>query len=345
MAIAKNSRVEGRKSLNFHSTVSIAVLVAFCFICAWMAMSFIAPLQNSELKVSQTINEVKHIVGDNASKQFESENYLRNQEGHKGIGELYDNTSVENRLDDTMRKRSDEKKDSDRNLNSESAETETLGVQTIVEKNLDENDSNNKLGAETSTGNNERQDEIDSETVEDEIKKNRHSKVKEGADEIDMGSRDSSQTSKEAFDADTKSGILNNATAESGTWSTQTVETLHDKETQKSLILNDNNKYEWKLCKTTAGPEYIPCLDNWQTIRRLPSISHYEHWERHCPDKALTCLVPLPEGYRIPIKWPRSREMVSGMYWMKITYCYLMLKSFLAPIADMVQECTTHKAC
>lgn len=76
-------------------------------------MSFIAPLQNSELQVSRTIDEMKNIVGENGSKQFENcsadildestkadlqenksdrGNQLRNQEEQKAMGELYDNT-------------------------------------------------------------------------------------------------------------------------------------------------------------------------------------------------------------------------------------------------------------
>lgn len=72
----------------------------------------------------------------------------------------------------------------------------------------------------------------------------------------------------------------------------------------------DEDGYKWELCHVTAGPDYIPCLDNLQAIRKLPSTEHYEHRERHCPHEAPTCLVPLPEGYRQPIKWPRSRGQV-----------------------------------
>ncbi|KAG8078470.1 hypothetical protein GUJ93_ZPchr0007g6214 [Zizania palustris] len=58
--------------------------------------------------------------------------------------------------------------------------------------------------------------------------------------------------------------------------------------------------------------EYIPCLDNEEEIRRLPSTEHGERFERHCPakDKALSCLVPAPKGYKAPIPWPRSRDEV-----------------------------------
>ncbi|XP_054788652.1 probable methyltransferase PMT25 [Prosopis cineraria] len=344
MAIVKNSRVEERKKLNYYSTVSVAVFVAFCLLGVWIVMSFIAPLQNSELLVSETINEVKNIVGEDASTQFEnssadivdestkadlqankseSENHLKDQEEQKATGELYGNTAVANRLEDTTRESSDEKNDSDkgsstkekdfnRNLNSESVETETLGVQTIDEKDSDKNVGDNKIGTDKSTDNIRHQAERAGETVEEMIKKNMLSKTEQSTRESIMESHESSQTSEDAFNADTGSGILNggSATAENGTWSTQAVESQHEKETQKSLMSNDSNKYEWKLCKTTAGPEYIPCLDNWRAIRKLQSISHYEHWERHCPEEAPTCLVPLPKGYRIPINWPRSREMI-----------------------------------
>jgi hypothetical protein len=64
--------------------------------------------------------------------------------------------------------------------------------------------------------------------------------------------------------------------------------------------------------------EYIPCLDNQEEIRRLPSTERGERFERHCPakDNALSCLVPAPKGYKAPIPWPQSRDEVSthGVY-------------------------------
>ncbi|TVU36537.1 hypothetical protein EJB05_18474, partial [Eragrostis curvula] len=58
--------------------------------------------------------------------------------------------------------------------------------------------------------------------------------------------------------------------------------------------------------------EYIPCLDNEEEIKRLPSTEGGERFERHCPakDKALSCLVPAPKGYKAPIPWPGSRDEV-----------------------------------
>ncbi|RZB72892.1 putative methyltransferase PMT11 isoform B [Glycine soja] len=58
--------------------------------------------------------------------------------------------------------------------------------------------------------------------------------------------------------------------------------------------------------------EYIPCLDNEDAIRKLPSTEKGERFERHCPEqgRGLNCLVPAPNGYRTPIPWPRSRDEV-----------------------------------
>ncbi|KAL2333286.1 hypothetical protein Fmac_014499 [Flemingia macrophylla] len=58
--------------------------------------------------------------------------------------------------------------------------------------------------------------------------------------------------------------------------------------------------------------EYIPCLDNEDAIRKLPSTEKGERFERHCPEKGqgLNCLIPAPRGYRTPIPWPRSRDEV-----------------------------------
>ena len=67
---------------------------------------------------------------------------------------------------------------------------------------------------------------------------------------------------------------------------------------------------EWNICDFEGATDYIPCLDNKEVIKNLPSTKHYEHRERHCPTSAPTCLVPLPQDYRSPIKWPQSRNEV-----------------------------------
>lgn len=60
--------------------------------------------------------------------------------------------------------------------------------------------------------------------------------------------------------------------------------------------------------------EHIPCHDKSFTKRLLKNLNlqRKENLERHCPplEKRLFCLVPPPEGYKLPIRWPRSRDYV-----------------------------------
>ncbi|MCH81575.1 putative methyltransferase PMT26-like, partial [Trifolium medium] len=90
--------------------------------------------------------------------------------------------------------------------------------------------------------------------------------------------------------------------------SNEAAESKTETESQKSS--NQSSGFNWKLCNVTAGPDYIPCLDNLKAIRNLKSTKHYEHRERQCPQDPPTCLVPLPEGYKRPIEWPKSREKI-----------------------------------
>ncbi|KAF9588338.1 hypothetical protein IFM89_008768, partial [Coptis chinensis] len=60
--------------------------------------------------------------------------------------------------------------------------------------------------------------------------------------------------------------------------------------------------------------ELIPCLDKnliYQMRLKL-DLSLMEHYERHCPlpKRRFNCLIPPPTDYKVPVKWPRSRDEV-----------------------------------
>ncbi|OAY65291.1 putative methyltransferase PMT8 [Ananas comosus] len=60
--------------------------------------------------------------------------------------------------------------------------------------------------------------------------------------------------------------------------------------------------------------ELIPCLDRnliYQMRLKL-DLNLMEHYERHCPqpERRYNCLIPPPPGYKVPIKWPKSRDEV-----------------------------------
>ncbi|KAG6593834.1 putative methyltransferase PMT8 [Cucurbita argyrosperma subsp. argyrosperma] len=60
--------------------------------------------------------------------------------------------------------------------------------------------------------------------------------------------------------------------------------------------------------------ELIPCLDRHliYQMRLKLDLSLMEHYERHCPppERRFNCLIPPPAGYKVPIKWPKSRDEV-----------------------------------
>ncbi|KAI4321173.1 hypothetical protein MLD38_034589 [Melastoma candidum] len=60
--------------------------------------------------------------------------------------------------------------------------------------------------------------------------------------------------------------------------------------------------------------ELIPCLDRnlIYQLKLKPNVTLMEHYERHCPPKErrYNCLVPPPIGYKVPIRWPASRDEV-----------------------------------
>ncbi|OWM69927.1 probable methyltransferase PMT23 [Punica granatum] len=78
----------------------------------------------------------------------------------------------------------------------------------------------------------------------------------------------------------------------------------------RDLVRAEAARFKWSLCKGPVAVDYIPCLDNYQAIKALKSKRHMEHRERHCPSPAPRCLVPFPTGYRVPVPWPKSRDMI-----------------------------------
>lgn len=56
--------------------------------------------------------------------------------------------------------------------------------------------------------------------------------------------------------------------------------------------------------------EYTPCEDTKRSVRFERARLIYR--ERHCPmmDEKLGCLIPAPPGYKNPLPWPKSRELV-----------------------------------
>ncbi|XP_010270332.1 PREDICTED: probable methyltransferase PMT26 isoform X2 [Nelumbo nucifera] len=342
MAFGKNARADSRRSSSSYcSTVTIIVFVALCLVGVWMmTSSSVVPVQRVDTSSQDTNTEVKQVT-ESGSRQFEDspgdlpEDAMKGdsststlQDDSKSDEQENQNTpeqtiEIEEKQEEKPEENDDKKteeeskteneNDGDGKMdveeskkeepNSESEETKTEGSEG--EQTESEESSGEKKDSE------DKVEERSEETKqEDKVESNIEEKTKQDQEEkeqsLDENKKDG-QVPSEVFPAGSQSEILNETTTENGAFSTQAVESKNEKDTQKS---KDKKGYSWKLCNVTAGPDYIPCLDNLQAIRKLPSTKHYEHRERHCPEEAPTCLVSLPEGYKIPIKWPKSREKI-----------------------------------
>uniref|UniRef100_M8AXX8 Methyltransferase n=1 Tax=Aegilops tauschii TaxID=37682 RepID=M8AXX8_AEGTA len=129
---------------------------------------------------------------------------------------------------------------------------------------------------------------------------------------------------------DGQAELLMERAAQNGSFTTQTAESTNEQKTRAEKKKNKKKKkaaskaeaeaepeaavslptHVWKLCNTSTGEDYIPCLDNEAAIKKLKTDIHYEHRERHCPSHPPTCLVPAPPSYKDPIRWPVSRSKI-----------------------------------
>lgn len=225
--------------------------------------------------------------------------------------------------EDGERKTDEEETKTDKEeSNSDGGETKTDGGENgsdgqgnseegSGEKKSDLDESEQKSNSNESEKKSENLDETKDEKkvdgqIEEKVEQNDNKESEEKSSEEKENGQAPNQSLSEVFPSGAQSELLNETTTKIGAWSTQATESKNEEAQTSTQQIG----YTWKLCNVTAGPDYIPCLDNWQAIRSLRSTKHYEHRERHCPEEAPTCLVSLPEGYRRSIEWPKSREKV-----------------------------------
>ncbi|XWS42117.1 hypothetical protein CRYUN_Cryun17cG0141400 [Craigia yunnanensis] len=75
------------------------------------------------------------------------------------------------------------------------------------------------------------------------------------------------------------SSVPKESTESKKSWKTQKTQSENEREGRKD---ESNGKaiygYTWQLCNVTAGPDYIPCLDNEKALKTLHNTKHFEHW-------------------------------------------------------------------
>ncbi|KAG9138997.1 hypothetical protein Leryth_027155 [Lithospermum erythrorhizon] len=341
MALGKYSRVDNKKSSGCCSTVTIVGFVALCLVGVWMlTSSSVVPIENSEVSSSENKNDIstKAVVSDsnknngtgnnstdtsandNKSKQFEDNSGdlpagATNEDANnqqEEISTYVDNgksTEGNEEEKETEVKKEDGESRSDETGETTKEEGESKANNIEIEEGKSDADgaseeASNEPKSDTEEGEKKSEESLEETQNEDKGDGQIQEKVDEKKDDDSYKGSDT-ETSNEVYPAGAQSELLNETTTQSGSFSTQAAESKNSKEGQGSQTV-----YNWKVCDTSAGPDYIPCLDNMEAIRHLTSTKHYEHRERHCPENPPTCLVPLPEGYQRSIEWPTSREKI-----------------------------------
>ncbi|KAJ0588024.1 putative S-adenosyl-L-methionine-dependent methyltransferase [Helianthus annuus] len=307
MAQGKYSRVDGKKSSSC-STATIIVVVGVCLVGVWMFMSSsAAPGQNSDLPV---IQESKQKESTKVSSQFEDNSGdLSSDDSAKDESNQENTQNEESSTNENDTNTEDESKSTEENSNSNESENSNSDSNESENSNSESNESeSSNTNSESNESENSNSESNESENSNSDANE---SEKKEEKVEKDETEENSSDNKTEDLSAATQSEISKETNAQNGAFSTQEAESATEKQSQKPSISKKNQEvYQWKTCNVSAGPDYIPCLDNLEAIRHLHGRSHYEHRERHCPTDPPTCLVSLPIGYKTPIKWPRSREQI-----------------------------------
>ncbi|KAL8255282.1 hypothetical protein R6Q59_033503 [Mikania micrantha] len=80
-----------------------------------------------------------------------------------------------------------------------------------------------------------------------------------------------------------------------------------DFESHHQLVIQDSHMPDFPICNMSYS-EYTPC----QEVTRGNEFDRemLKYRERHCPrkDELLHCLIPAPPKYKLPFKWPKSRD-------------------------------------
>uniref|UniRef100_A0A0D3BS77 Methyltransferase n=1 Tax=Brassica oleracea var. oleracea TaxID=109376 RepID=A0A0D3BS77_BRAOL len=295
MAMGKYSRVDGKKSSSYGLTITIVLIVSLCLVGTWMfTSSWSASDDSAGYSSTDTAKDVDSVTKNVAEEKKEeneavTENSQVKTEPEESSGEKTE--VVEDRKENGDG--DEEKEKIVKEVESESDESKEKVVKE-VESESDEAKEKEKTQLEESTEENKSEDG--------------NNGTEENASETEESTE---KSNKEVFPAGDQAEITKETTTKDGSWSTQLVESQNEKKAQESSVPKDQqSSYEWKTCNVTAGPDYIPCLDNLQVIKKLQSTMHYEHRERHCPEESPRCLVSLPDGYKRSIKWPNSREKI-----------------------------------
>jgi len=333
MAFGRGAKMDGRRpsssSSSFCTTTTVVVFVALCLVGAWMmTSSTVFPLEISSNKkpvVKQQPSPVNFGASEDAasgntgegSGKFEDtdnndttvpEELTNNEAPEKEKSTENMAEKPEEKLEEKEPAPPNEKEETKDMFDDANGKSEGRSDDVKNDNDGDKKDdeNTNESGDEKPDG--ERKDDQE-EKSEGDATQEEQPQIEEKVEET--GEKEQSSNSNEVFPDGAQSELLKESNAQNGSFTTQAAESKNEKEVQaSSKSSGDETSYSWKLCNSSASTDYIPCLDNVKAIKKLRSTKHYEHRERHCPEEPPTCLVPLPEGYKRPIEWPKSRDKV-----------------------------------
>ncbi|KAI3689055.1 hypothetical protein L2E82_47003 [Cichorium intybus] len=300
----------------------------------WMFISSpVDPGQSPVLPAQDSKTESNAKISTNPSPQFEDNSGDLPEDAMKdGVNqETTQVTDEKNSNEDEPSKMESENGDvkttdeepTSRNQESDKKDDEKTNLEEPTSRNEQSNKKDNENGDEKTndegpTSRNEESNTGDDSSSSQSDKSKSKSEDEDSTSKDTDSNSDTNETEKkpendkktETFPAADQSEILKETRTENESFKTQAAESASEKESRKPDILKNQDLYEWKTCNVSTGPDFIPCLDNIGALKNIHSTSHYEHRERHCPIESPTCLVPLPKGYKTPIKWPRSRDQI-----------------------------------
>ncbi|XP_052196159.1 probable methyltransferase PMT27 [Diospyros lotus] len=273
----------------------------------------------SQLENSESIN------ADQSSKQEEAQNAEGDHSSMKEQQESILMQDQQQQKEEEKPKPEDEKPDQqqttvqqENNIHEGTSQDQVEHDEALpAEPNASSSNADQQMPQETATTTQSQPDQKTVTEGETQPKKRRHKHGGKNKEDIkqtkEKVASSSSSDDSSALLGGENSGIPKESKESKKSWATQADQSENEKERRKSGPESGDGRiygYTWKLCNVTAGPDYIPCLDNEKAVRQLHSTRHFEHRERHCPDPPPTCLVPLPQGYKKPVEWPRSREQI-----------------------------------
>ncbi|XP_078447339.1 putative methyltransferase PMT26 [Wolffia australiana] len=325
MALGRNSRSERRSSPSNCSTVTLVVFVGLCLVGIWMMTS--SDVVPGDVSNSESQSDVKTKVETDTSFDESVEELAK------------DDIKVNSSAEDGSSQTSTEQEDSGDQVESPQDKSTDVSSPVQAYEDTDANDGQFSTDGDTNqdpheSGNEEQEEKPvevgDEEKVKDAHEAETEQKKLDGSESWKKSGQEKGidlkgkiETMNETVPSSTdnlvekepgkhnfSAAVSEETTVLTGAWSTQAAESKNEKKSLESLSRGKEEAFSWTLCNVSARTDYIPCLDNELAIKKLRSTKHYEHRERHCPEESPTCLVPLPVGYRQPIKWPLSRDKI-----------------------------------